>query len=68
MNKTQPFFELEKMQGGLRVTLGASFGRTLIAIGVLLYIALRGPNTLGPIGEWIAPLKVVIQASGAIIP
>jgi hypothetical protein len=32
MNRTQPFFQLEKKQGWLRLTLGASFGRTLIAL------------------------------------
>ena len=26
MKRTQPFFELEKKQGSLRLTLGASFG------------------------------------------
>jgi hypothetical protein len=68
MNQTQPFFELEKMRGGLRITLGAPFGRTVMALGVLLYIALRGPGAFGPVGQWTATLKAVIQAAKVIIP
>ena len=67
MTRTQPFFQLEKNRGGLRLTLGASFGRTLIALGILLCIA--SPITGGPAssGQWMSIIKAAIAAAKAII-
>ena len=68
MTRTLPFFQLEKKQGELRLTLGPSFGRALIALGVLLSIAFS--STGGPVsgGRWTSFIKAVIAAAQAIVP
>jgi len=66
---TQPFFHLEKKQGELRLTLGASFGRTLLALGVLLCIIFSGSSS-GPASarQWTSLIKAAIATAKAIIP
>lgn len=68
MKVTQPFFQLEKKQGGLRLTLGASFGRTLVALGVLLCIAFSGTGEPAAAGKWTLIIEAAIRAAKAIIP
>jgi hypothetical protein len=40
----QPFLELDKKRGALKLTLGDSFGRLLITVALLLGIAVLGKN------------------------
>jgi hypothetical protein len=68
MTRTLPFFQLEKKQGGLRITLGPSFGRTLVTLGVLLSIAFC--STGGPVSawRWTSFIKVAVAAAKATVP
>ena len=47
MNSAQPFLELDKKRGALRLTLGASFGRVLLALALLVTILMHGEESLG---------------------
>lgn len=68
MKRSQPFFQLEKKQEGLRLTLGPSFGRTLIALGVLLSIAFSSSSGPASAGQWTSMVKAVVATAKAIIP
>ena len=50
MNSAQPFLELDKKRGALRLTLGASFGRVLLALALLVTILCMGKNLGRPDG------------------
>ena len=68
MNRTQPFFQLERKQEGLRLTLGPSFGQTLIALGVLLAIAFSSSSGPASAGQWTSIVKAVVATAKVIIP
>jgi hypothetical protein len=44
IKSAQPFLELDKKRGALKLTLGDSFGRLLIRVALLLGIAVLGKN------------------------
>ena len=69
-DRAQQFFEFERIRDrdGLRFTLGPAFGRTLIALGVLLCIAWRGPGVFGPLVGGTTSLKAAVDVAKAIIP
>jgi len=59
MNAEQPFLELDKKQGTLRLTLGASFGRVLIVLALLLAVLCVGKN---PSADQMASLMKTLSS------
>ncbi len=47
MKLAQPFLELDKKGGALKLTLGDSFGRLLITVALLVGVAVLGKNLSG---------------------
>ena len=65
MNSAQPFLELDKKRGALRLTLGASFGRVLLALALLVTILCMGKNLPA---DQVASLIKMMSAMAKAIP
>lgn len=68
MKSKQPFLQIEKKQGGLRLTLGPSFGHTLVALAVLLTISFSVSRGTGSLEQWTTFVKAAVVAAKSIIP
>jgi hypothetical protein len=64
----QPFFEMVRARERLHITLGSSFGRTLIAAGMLLLIAFRGENASGSLMQAIRGFSIVVRGAKHWLP
>lgn len=65
MKTAQPFLELDKKHGALKLTLGDSFGRLLITVVLLVGIAVLGKNLSG---DQIAFLLKVLSPMAKTVP
>lgn len=65
MKTAQPFLELDKKRGALKLTLGDSFGRLLITVALLVGIAVLGKNLSG---DQIASLFKALSPMAKTVP
>ena len=65
MKTAQPFLELDKKRGALKLTLGDSFGRLLITVALLLGIAILGKHLSG---DQIASLLKALSPMAKTVP
>jgi hypothetical protein len=65
MKTAQPFLELDKKRGTLRLTLGDSFGRLLTVLALLVGLLFLGKNLSS---EQISSLVKAITATVKLMP